>query len=543
MDNKKMADLLFPNVKLSVEDVEKTYPRRADGVVVTRFAPSPTGFLHIGGLYGALIDERLAHQNNGVFYLRIEDTDQKREIKGAVDLIIDNFHEFGVQFDEGASKMGDVGAYAPYKQSERADIYAVFAKQLVSGGKAYPCFCSEQDLADNRKAQEEKKVNFGYYGEYAKHRNTPAEEVIERIGNGEKFVLRFKSNGNQSNIIKFVDMVKGVIEMPENDQDIVLLKSDGIPTYHFAHVVDDYLMGTTHVVRGEEWLSTLPWHLQLFEGIGKQPPKYIHTAHVMKLEDGAKRKLSKRKDPEAAVSYYKEQGYPSLAVNEYLMTLLNSNFEDWRKENSSLSYKEFPFSLEKMSVSGALFDMQKLRDISKNIISKMSTDVVVDNILRWAEQYDKQLFYILSSNKQYTKSIFAIGRGGDKPRKDIACFSEVRDYCSFFFPTLFTVNEEFPQNISAKDVSAILSSFNEIYDQNDDNETWFGKIKVISSLLGFCPDMKEYKKNPSEYKGSVADVSSVIRIAITGKKSSPDLYSVMKILGNVECDDRMFKFI
>ena len=539
MDNKALANLLFPDINSTVEDIEKKYPRRTNGNVVTRFAPSPTGFLHIGGLYGALIDERLAHQNNGVLYLRIEDTDQKREIDGAVGLIIDNLKEFGINFDEGCGKSADVGDFAPYKQSDRRNIYRTFAKKLVIDGKAYPCFCSEDDLANIHKTQEENKINFGYYGEFAKHRNFTFEQIKKEIDDGKSFVLRLRSFGNAKNVIKFKDLIKGDLEIYENDQDIVLLKSDGIPTYHFAHVVDDYLMGTTHVVRGEEWLSTLHWHLSLFEAIGKNPPNYLHTAHVMKLEDGNKRKLSKRKDPEADVGFYREKGYPSIAVNEYLMTLLNSNFEQWRKENPFLPYQQFPFSVDKMSVSGALFDLLKLRDISKTIIANFTAEQMLDEMLKWSEKYDKRFYNLLISDKKYAIEIFSIGRGGEKPRKDIACFSEVFDYCSFFFDTAFHIQDEYPENVKVEDIKNILQEFHKSYDSKDDNELWFNKIKSIARDIGFASETKEYKSNPSAYKGSISDVSNIIRVAITGKRNSPDLYSIMNILGTGKVKGRI----
>ncbi len=541
MNYNELANLLFPDIITTVNEIEEKYPKRnlKEGAIVTRFAPSPTGFLHIGGLYGALIDERLAHLSGGIFYLRIEDTDQKREIEGAVELLINNFKDFGVVFDEGAVIDGDNGNYGPYRQRQRENIYKTFAKQLVSEGKAYPCFCSEEQLSLNHSEQEQIKANFGYYGQWAKHRDFSLEEIKKELNNGKSFVLRLKSNGNAKNIIKIKDLIKGELQLYENDQDIVLLKSDGIPTYHFAHILDDYLMGTTHIVRGEEWLSTFHWHLQLFEAIGKEPPKYLHTAHIMKNEDGAKRKLSKRKDPESAVSYYKENGYPAIAVNEYLMTLLNSNFEEWKRTNPTLSYKDFPFSIKKISVSGSLFDLLKLRDISKNIIANMTTSQIVTEILNWAKEFDAEFYKLLNRDINYTNSIFAIGRGVKKPRKDIACFSEVKNYCSFFFDELFQVECDYPENISKQDVTAILQGFSKVYDINDDNSLWFSKVKEIASSLGFASETKDYRENPSAFKGSVADVSMVIRIAITGRQNSPDLHTVMQILGKERAIFRM----
>lgn len=540
MDYIKLSELLFPDLKTTVAEIEMKYPRRnlEKGTVVTRFAPSPTGFLHIGGLYGALIDERLAHKNNGIFYLRIEDTDQKREVNGAIDLIVNGLRSFNIEFDEGTDK----GEYAPYKQSDRRDIYRTYAKQLVSEGKAYPCFCSEEDLANMRKSQEESKENFGYYGKYAVHKNFTFEEIYNELKKGTPYVLRLNSFGNSTKSIKFNDLIKGEIALYENDQDIVLLKSDGIPTYHFAHIIDDFLMGTTHVVRGEEWLSTLHWHLALFEAIGKQPPQYLHTAHVMKLEDGNKRKLSKRKDPEASVEYYKQMGYPSMAVNEYLMTLLNSNFEDWRRKNPTLSYKEFPFSIKKMSVSGALFDLSKLNDISKNIIANMSVDELYENLLHWADEFDGKFFENLYNNKEYAKKILSIGRNIPKPRKDFAFYKQFADLYGFFFDNSFNIVDEIPTNVSKIDSYNIANEMMVSYNEEDDNVVWFERVKLIGLKYGYCPSVKEFKENPGDFKGSVTDVANILRIAITGKTTSPDLCDVMKIIGKDNVLKRLTKF-
>lgn len=434
MDYKKLADLLFPNKLVDVDFYEERYPLRnlPEGAKVTRFAPSPTGFLHIGALYGALVDERLAHQSNGVFYLRIEDTDSKREVENGVVQIINDFASFGVKFDEGVTQDGEIGNYGPYTQSKRKAIYNTFAKELVLRGRAYPCFCSEEELASMRDAQGKNKENFGYYGKYAKCRDLSLEEIEQRISNGDPYVLRFRSEGNPDVKVKFTDLIKGDMEFPQNNMDMVVLKTDKMPTYHFAHVVDDHLMRTTHVVRGEEWLSTLPFHLELFEALDFKKPKYAHTAQVLKLDGDSKRKLSKRLDPEAAVSYYAQQGYPADAVMEYLLTLLNSNFEMWRDANPDKSIYDFPFSLKKMSVSGALFDLSKLNDISKNYIAKMETNDVYKAIEKWAGHNNYGFYKQLTDNMKYARDILSIGRGGPKPRKDLINFASSIDYMSIF---------------------------------------------------------------------------------------------------------------
>ncbi|MCI8388485.1 MAG: glutamate--tRNA ligase [Clostridiales bacterium] len=534
MDNNYLADLLFPNITTTPADIEARYPKRQlpEGAKVTRFAPSPTGFLHLGNLYGAFADERLAHTSGGVFYLRIEDTDAKREVQNGVEIIIDTLASLGIKFDEGAVKNGgDNGIYGPYRQSERAEIYQTFAKQLVREGKAYPCFCTEDELNEIRQRQEAEKLTPGYWGEFAVWRDAPIEKIEAKLNEGASFVLRFHSDGSCEHKLKFNDLIKGDINVTENDIDHVLLKSDGIPTYHFAHAVDDHLMGTTHVVRDESWLSTLPFHIQLFKALGFKMPKYCHTAQLMKLDNGNKRKISKRKDPEFAATYYHDQGYTTAAVHEYLLTLLNSNFEEWRLANQTAPIEDFKFTTKKMAVSGSLFDLDKLNDISKNVVSRMTADEVYADTVAWAESFDADFADKLKTYADTAKAALAIGRGGNKPRKDIGRWSEVKAYMGFFFDEYFELIDEIPDNFAKADVKAALNKFCETYDASDDQTTWFDKIKAIAGELGFAPETKLYKKNPTEYKGHVGDISMFLRIAVTGKASSPDMYEVMRILG------------
>ncbi len=533
MDNNFLADLLYPGVTAFPEDMEARYPKRnlPEGAKVTRLAPSPTGFLHIGNLYGALTDERLAHTSGGVFYLRIEDTDAKRTVPNGIAIIIETLKKLGVEFDEGAVIDGDKGDYGPYRQSDRAEIYQTYAKQLIREGKAYPCFCTEEELSAIRAKQEEAKLTPGYYGEYAIWRDASLEQIQAKLNEGAPFVLRFRSEGNINNKMKFRDEIKGEIDVTENDIDHVILKSDGIPTYHFAHAVDDHLMGTTHVVRDESWLSTLPFHIQLFKALGFKMPKYCHTAQALKLDNGNKRKISKRKDPEFGLAYYHAQGYPVAAVREYLLTMLNSNFEEWRLANPDAPLEDFKFTTKKMSVSGFLFDLDKLNDISKNVISRMTAEAVYDYTLAWAKENDVEFANILEADKEYAIRILNIGRGGKKPRKDIALWSEVKSYMSFFYDELFTATDAIPEQFSQSDVASVLDAFKASYDENDDQSQWFTKIKEIAANCGFCPDMKQYKADPSAFKGSVADVSMFLRVAVTGRMNSPDLYEVMQILG------------
>ena len=536
-DCNKLADLLFPDITGTVAELEEKYPERdlKEGARVTRFAPSPTGYLHIGGLFGALVDVLTAKATNGVSYLRIEDTDKKREIDDGVSAIINGFNAFGIDFDEGVTGFNEEkGAYGPYTQSKRAEIYHIVAKELVQKGLAYPCFCSADELSAIREEQEKgDALIWGYFGKWAKCRDLTFEEIEANIKAGKPYVLRFRSDGQEDKRIFFDDIIRGKIEMPENIIDEVLLKSDGIPTYHFAHACDDHFMRTTHIIRGEEWISSVPKHIALFKACGFKVPKYAHTPQVMKIDedDGTKRKLSKRKDPEAAVSYFVEQGFPKESLIEYLLTLLNSNFEDWRRANPKEDAFSFPFNLKKMSPSGCLFDLIKLNDVSKNVISVMDADTVYKYIAEWAEKYDEEFFKVFTADPQRSRDMVNIDRESPKPRKDIAKWSEVKDYFAYMFDAFFTPDFELPENIAKEDAKAILEKYTEIYDEADDKDVWFGKIKDMCEPLCFTPNVKEYKKNPEAFKGHVGDVSTVIRLAVTGRKNTPDLCSIMKLLG------------
>lgn len=535
MDWKYLADKLFPHITETPEQVEARYPKRElpEGAKVTRMGPSPTGFMHLGNLYGALVDERLAHQSGGVFYLRIEDTDRKREVEGGVQTIIDAFSSFGLPFDEGATLDGETGAYGPYRQSQRAEIYQTFVKSLMARGMAYPCFCTEDELAAAHAEQEKNKENFGYYGKYAIWRDRTIEDIEAELAKGTPYVVRFRSEGSIENKIRHEDLVKGKMEVTENDQDVVILKSDGIPTYHFAHVVDDHLMGTTIVVRGEEWLATLPVHLQLFRAMGWKAPKYAHTAQLMKIDEetGGKRKLSKRKDPELALTYYAKEGYPAPCVLEYLMTLLNSNFEEWRRANPDAPMNDFPFTTKKMSGSGALFDIDKLKDVSKNVISHMTAEQVYDYVSAWSEANDPEFHALFTREPDKTRAFLAIGRGGKKPRKDIALWTDVKPYMDFLFDELFQPDYTLPARVSADDAKAILDDFAKVFDADDTPDGFFDKMKAIAEAHGYAAETKAYKQNPEQYKGAVGDVSMVVRIAVAGRQNAPDLQSVMHIMG------------
>ena len=536
-DCNKLADLLFPNITGTVAQLEEQYPERnlPEGARVTRFAPSPTGYLHIGGLFGALVDVLTAKATKGVSYLRIEDTDKKREIDDGVSAIINGFNSFGIDFDEGVTGFNEEkGAYGPYTQSKRAEIYQTVAKELVQKGLAYPCFCTAEELSAIREEQEKgDALIWGYFGKWAKCRDLSFEEIEANIKAGKPYVLRFRSDGQEDKRIFFDDIIRGKIEMPENIIDEVLLKSDGIPTYHFAHACDDHFMRTTHVIRGEEWISSVPKHIALFKACGFKVPKYAHTPQVMKIdeEDGTKRKLSKRKDPEAAVSYFVEQGFPKESLIEYLLTLLNSNFEDWRRANPKADAFSFPFNLKKMSPSGCLFDLVKLNDVSKNVISVMDADTVYTKVAQWSKEYDADFYIEFTKNPEFSRNMVNIDRESPKPRKDIAKWSEVKEYFAYMFDSYFKPDFDLPENINKEDAKAILLKYIEIYDENDDKDLWFGKIKDMCEPLGFTPNVKEYKKNPEDFKGHVGDVSTVIRLAVTGRKNTPDLCSIMKLLG------------
>ena len=532
MDTTRLAQLLFPQVTETPEQLEELYPPRSlpEGAVVTRMAPSPTGFVHLGNLVQGLVAERMAHQSGGVLFLRVEDTDAKREVPGAVEVLIDTLKHYGIHFDEGATMDGDQGDYGPYRQRQRAEIYHVYAKQLVLQGDAYPCFCTEEELTAMRAEQEEKKVNFGYYGSYAVWRDRPIEDVAAAIAAGKPWVLRFRSTGSVENKFKYNDLVKGALTITENDIDQVLLKSDGIPTYHFAHAVDDHLMRTTHVVRGDEWLPSLPFHLQLFRALGFKAPKYVHIGPLMKMDGASKRKLSKRKDPELALTYYKAEGFPVRAVYEYIMTLLNSNYEDWRKANPDAPSDDFKFSCKKLNPAGALFDYAKLCDVSKNEIARMDAQTVYDLAAEYAREFDPDFAEALESDPAYAQRILAIGRGGKKPRKDLTTWKDVRPYMGFFYDRFF-VSEGFPEHFAGSVIREALERFLSVFDFSDDAAGWFEKVKQITAQIGFAADMKEYKANPDAFPGSVADVSTFLRIAVTGRSNSPDLYTVMQILG------------
>lgn len=544
MDYKDLANLIFPDAK-EITYYEEKYPERnlKEGAIVTRFAPSPTGFVHIGGLYQSVIARKLATQTDGVFFLRVEDTDQKREVENGITGIVQALNDFGIVPDEGMiSETEGKGNYGPYRQSQRKEIYQSYAKYLISQGKAYPCFCTPEDVEEIRNKQEAAKIRPGYYGVWAKCRNVTVEEAIKRIENGEKYIIRFKSPGREDRKIKHHDVIKGNVDFPENDQDIVIIKADGLPTYHFAHAIDDHLMRTTHVIRGDEWLSSVPLHLQLFHELGFKAPKYAHIAPIMKNDNGNKRKLSKRKDSEAAVSYYDEEGIPEEAVKEYLMNIANSNFENWRRANKEKSIEEFELQLNKMSVSGALFDIVKLFDVGKTVISMFTAEEVYEKSLEWANKYDNELKDMLK-DKEYALKIFSIERGNKKPRKDISKWSEVKENIEYMYDEKFLNKEqEYPyQVISEKeDINRILELYLEkYYNENDDKQEWFDKIKELSGELGYAKEVKEFKANPEAYKAHVGDVSTVIRVALTGRTNTPDMYEIMKVLGKESIEKRL----
>ena len=548
MDYKDLANLIFPNAK-DIKYYEEKYPERnlPEGAIVTRFAPSPTGFVHIGGLYQALVAKTVAEKTDGVFFLRVEDTDQKREVENGVIGIVNSLKDFDMAPDEGMiTDTKEIGNYGPYKQSLRKDIYQAYAKYLIEQGKAYPCFCTPEEDEERKAKQEAAKLRTGYYGVWAKCRKLTVEEMAEKIKNGESYIIRFKSPGREDRKIKHKDVIKGNVDFPENDQDIIIIKSDGLPTYHFAHAVDDHLMRTTHVIRSDEWLSSVPLHLQLFHELGFKAPKYAHISPIMKNDNGGKRKLSKRKDPEAAVSYYKEQGIPTDAVKEYLLNIANSTFENWRRANPDKKMEEFDFQLNKMSVSGALFDMIKLLDIGKTVISKMTAEEVYEKALDWANEFDSELVEMLK-NKEYALKVFGIERGNKKPRKDIAKWSDVKENIEYMYDDKFySKTQEYPyQVISDKEsIEKILKLYIEkYYDVNDDKQTWFDKIKELSVEMGYAGEVKEFKANPGKYKAHVGDVSTVLRVALTSRTNTPDMYEIMKVLGKETIEKRFEKAI
>ena len=532
MDFHALAQLLFPDVTMTCEQLEAKYPPRnvPEGAVITRMAPSPTGFVHLGNLVQGLTSERMAHQSGGVLFLRVEDTDAKREIPGAVEVLIESLKHYGIHFDEGATIDGDNGSYGPYRQRQRASIYHVYAKKLVEEGKAYPCFCTEEELAAMREKQEANKENTGYYGPYAIWRDRPMEDIQAQLAAGQPWVLRFRSTGDISHQFKYNDLVKGELTVTENDVDQVLLKSDGIPTYHFAHAVDDHLMRTTHVVRGDEWLPSLPFHIQLFQALGFKLPKYVHIGPLMKMDGNSKRKLSKRKDPELALTYYKSEGFPVQAVYEYIMTLLNSNYEDWRRANPTAPATDFKFSPKKLNPAGNLFDYAKLCDVSKNEIAKMDAQQVYTLLVEWAREFDPDFARKLTADPDFAVRILAIGRGGKKPRKDMATWADAKPYMGFFYDEYLEA-PVFDEKFDKAVIRSALEKFLERFNFQDDATVWFDKVKEITQELGFTTDMKAYKQNPDAFPGTVADVSTFLRLAVTGKTNSPDLYTVMQILG------------
>ena len=532
-DFKELAQLLFPNITKAPQDMEDMYPPRAlkEGARVTRFAPSPTGFLHFGNLFTCMVSYKTAKTTDGVFYVRVEDTDQKRKVEGAIDVMLKGLSVYGINADEGV--VGDekeIGDYGPYYQSARVEIYQTYAKALVEQGLAYPCFCSADELDEIRTAQENESIK-GYWGKWAKCRDLSFEQIKANIDSGMSWTLRLKSPGDLEKKCYFDDMIKGKIEMPENVQDVVLLKSDGIPTYHFAHAVDDHLMRTTHVVRGDEWISSVPIHLQLFKVLGFKPPKYAHVSPIMKEENGGKRKLSKRKDPEAAVTYYAEEGYPQESVNEYMMTLANSNFEDWRRMNKTEPIEKFPFNLKKMSVSGALFDIVKLTDVSKNVISVMPAEKVFELAYAWAKEYQPQLAELFAQDEAKATAILNIDRDGKKPRKDIAKWSDVLDYVSYMYDETFVPNYELNGNATPSLAVKVIEEYLKVVNLDDDKDTWFGRMKEVCPLVGCTPNVKEYKAEPEKFEGHVGDVSTIIRVALTGRTNTPDLFAITALLG------------
>lgn len=539
MTNKELADLIYPNITKTPEDYEKIYPERnlKEDAVVSRFAPSPTGFVHMGSLLTTLIERKIPDETDGVFYLRIEDTDQKRSVENGIQGIVNDLKNFDIKIDEGViGENEQIGNYGPYIQSQRKEIYECYAKSLIERGLAYPCFCTPEEIEETRKIQELNKERIGYYGSFAKCRNMSNEERAERIKNGEHYIIRLKSPGDYEKKVVFNDLVRGKIIFPENDLDVVLIKSDGLPIYHFAHAIDDHLMRTTHVLRGEEWVSSVPVHIQLFDILGFKLPQYAHLGLVMKIDEetGAKRKLSKRKDKEAAVSYYHNMGIPVEAVKLYLMTIGNSNFEEWLNQNPNASLNDFKFNFKKMSASGSLFDLEKLVNISRNYISRLSKEEVYDKEIAWAKEFDPDFASLLEKHKEYALEMFNIERCQKKPRKDYANFKEIKSYTWYMFDELFTgdISYEFQTINDMEEIKKILKLYlDKYYNENDDEQTWFERLKDLSMELGYAREVKEYKENPDKYKGHVGDISMVLRVAMTSKAMTPNLYQIMKLFG------------
>lgn len=555
MNNIELSNLIYPEITKSTDDYEAMYPARElpEGAKVTRLGPSPTGFIHLGNLYGAFVDERLAHHSNGVFYLRIEDTDDKRFVENAVETIISSLAFFDIKFDEGVTENGDIGAYGDYTQSHRGEIYRTFAKKLLAEGKAYPCFLSEEEISTIRDKQEAEKLAPGIYAGWSKYRDWDKDEAIaaeveERIKAGDDYVIRLKSQGTpnlSSDELKrntVVDAIRGKLDVPENFQDIVIIKTTGIPTYHFAHAIDDHLMRTTHVIRGEEWLPSLPIHIELFSALGFELPTYCHTAQLMKIgEDGNKRKLSKRKDPELSLDYYRSQGYHPACVREYLMTILNSNYEEWRMANPDADINDFEFTTEKMSSSGALFDLDKLNDVSKNTLLRMPAEEIATFLKEWSDEFAPEFDYVFRDMKKL-EQILDIGRHDARPRADLVYARQIMDFIGYFFEESFEIRDELPAEAAA-DAKIILEKYLESYNHNDDNGEWFSKIRAIATELGYAAKPKDYKKNPDDYKGHVGHVSTVIRIALMGRAISPDVWTIQQIMGEDEVRERIERFM
>ena len=543
----KITDLIFKDEHLpTIAEIEAKYPKRnlPENAIVSRVAPSPTGFMHIGTLYAALIPERIAHQSGGVFMLRIEDTDRKRELEGATELISSSLKHYGIKYDEGVLGEGnEFGDYGPYTQSERGKIYRAYVKEFLERGLAYPCFCTEEEIAEQTRRQDLMKITPGYYGKWAKCRTLTENEIIQNIESGKPYVIRYKSHGDKNKKMRVHDLIKGKVDFPEYDLDIVIMKSDRLPTYHFAHLIDDHLMGTTLVLRGDEWLSSLPLHIQLFKTMGWEPPKYAHIAPIQKMDGSSKRKLSKRKDPEANVMYYEEHGYPKDAVIEYLLNLANSSFEDWRRANPLLPNGDFKLDIKKLNVSGALFDFVKLDNISKNVIATYTAERLYDESLDWAKKYDTELYDVMLKKADYVKNIFRIERENvKKVRKDIGKWTDVRHEILYFMDDYFKPDYSPLASMEKDEIKRIVHDFMSTYDSSDTKDVWFDKIKDLTEKNGYASNMKEYKADPSKFKGSIADVTNVIRVLITGRTQSPDIYAVMQVLGKERTLSRLAKF-
>ena len=542
MNSIELSELIYPEIANDT-DYEAMYPKRnlPEGAKVTRLGPSPTGFIHLGNLYGAFVDERLAHQSNGVFYLRIEDTDDKRFVENAVETIISSLAFFGIKFDEGVTEHGDVGSYGDYTQSHRGEIYRFYAKKLLAEGKAYPCFLTEEEISEIREKQEKEKIAPGIYAGWSKYRDWDKDPEIQKlvtdhIDAGDPFVIRLRSDGTPNATgedikrNKVVDGIRGTLDVPENFQDVVIIKTTCIPTYHFAHAVDDHLMRTTHVIRGEEWLPSLPIHVELFEKLGFELPVYCHTAQLMKIgEDGNKRKLSKRKDPELSLDYYRDQGYHPAAVREYLLTILNSNYEEWRMENPEADIDEFKFTTEKMSNSGALFDLDKLNDVSKEALLHIPAYEIAEFLKDWSLEFAPEYGYIFDDVDLLVK-ILDLGRDEKKPRKDLVYARQIMEFISYFYDQSFKIVDEVPTEAEA-DTVKILEEYLSSYNHSDTQEEWFNKIREIATNLGYAAKPKDYKKNPDDYKGHVGHVSTVIRLALVGRAQSPDVWAIQQIMG------------